>query len=318
MVAGVKTRPSRTLPVELGSDSGQVERERVAEIQRARMLMAMAEVTCESGLANASVAHVVERAGVSRRTFYEVFEDREDCFLASLQDAISCARRYVYEARDPGARWIEGIRHGLEGLLRFLDDHPVMGRLVTVESAGAGPRSLELRALALAQLIAAVDVGRARAKTVAPCTPLTAEGVVGGALAVVHAHMLRRDPGRFVDLLNPLTSMIALPYLGPAAARKESERYVEVPSRRVSGAVESPLRDLGMRLTYRTVRTLAAVAESPGSSNRAIGEASGIGDQGQVSKLLARLEKLGLIENARIGPPKGAPNVWILTELGRR
>src|SRR6476660_10312168 len=60
----------------------------VTEIQRARMIAAMIDVVSERTRANATVAHVVARSGVSRRTFYEHFEDREDCFLAAFDDAI--------------------------------------------------------------------------------------------------------------------------------------------------------------------------------------------------------------------------------------
>ncbi len=62
-----------------------VGREQVAELQRARILTAMVQEISERGGANVSVAHVVARSGVSRRTFYEIFDDREDCFLASAR-----------------------------------------------------------------------------------------------------------------------------------------------------------------------------------------------------------------------------------------
>ena len=61
---------------------------------------------------------------------------------------------------------------------------------------------------------------------------------------------------------------------------------------------------------------LTAVVANPGCSNRVIGDASGIGDQGQISKLLGRLERLGLVENARTDVSKGAANAWALTEQG--
>jgi predicted transcriptional regulator len=81
-----------------------------------------------------------------------------------------------------------------------------------------------------------------------------------------------------------------------------------------------PLRDLDMRLTYRTVRVLEAIGElrapGPHPSNRQVAEAAGIRDQGQVSKLLARLQQLGLIENAGDGLAKGEPNAWMLTKRG--
>jgi hypothetical protein len=75
-----------------------------------------------------------------------------------------------------------------------------------------------------------------------------------------------------------------------------------------------------MRLTYRTVRVLTAIAELGGRgvhpSNREIGVASGMNDQGQISKLLSRLHRLGLIDNTVAGPGRGAPNAWALTPKG--
>ena len=71
-----------------------------------------------------------------------------------------------------------------------------------------------------------------------------------------------------------------------------------------------------MRLTYRTVRVLVAIGANPGASNREVAEGSGIADQGQISKLLRRLEGLQLVENHGEGQVKGAPNAWYLTERG--
>ena len=72
-----------------------------------------------------------------------------------------------------------------------------------------------------------------------------------------------------------------------------------------------------MRLTYRTVRVLMAVADNPGGSNRRLADGAGIGDQGQISKLLRRLDGLGLIANTGAGFIRGAPNSWVLTAKGR-
>jgi DNA-binding MarR family transcriptional regulator len=73
-----------------------------------------------------------------------------------------------------------------------------------------------------------------------------------------------------------------------------------------------------MRITYRTLRVLGAIAEHSGASNRTIGEAADIYDQGQISKLLARLEGLGLVENVSGNDhkPTGEPNAWRLTARG--
>ncbi len=120
--------------------------------------------------------------------------------------------------------------------------------------------------------------------------------------------------------------MIVLPYLGPAAARRERARALPV-APRVSvtpamsahgGGGEDPLKGVPMRLTYRTARVLQATATHPGGSNRLIGEHADIHDQGQISKLLGRLKGLGLLQNAGAGQAKGEPNAWRLTELGER
>jgi DNA-binding IclR family transcriptional regulator len=71
-----------------------------------------------------------------------------------------------------------------------------------------------------------------------------------------------------------------------------------------------------MRLTYRTLMVLSAIATNPGTSNRHVAEHAGIHDQGQISKLLGRLTKLGLIHNTGQGQPNGEPNAWTLTHKG--
>ena len=107
-----------------------------------------------------------------------------------------------------------------------------------------------------------------------------------------------------------------LPYLGPEAAAREVEHPVPRARRRATTPAD-PLRELDMRLTYRTVRVLLAIAERPGASSRQVADASGVADQGQISKLLWRLEHLGLIANTTDGRGRGEPNAWILTPKGR-
>ena len=295
-----------------------VGRESVAEIQRARMLAAMVDVVAERGAANASVAHVVARSGVSRRTFYEIFEDREDCFLATFDQAVERIAEQVVPAYEAPGSWQAKIRAALTELLACLDEDPRIGRLLIVESLAAGPKALRHRTRVLAGLIAAIDAGRKTGigtRTNQP-PPLSAEGVAGGALSVLHARLTGGEPKPLVELVNPLMGMIVLPFLGQAAANRENDQ--QIPKKRPPHKTpqRDPLQDLDMRLTYRTVRVLMAVATSPGSSNRIIGNGAGIEDQGQISKLLTRLQRLGLIDNAGAGPARGEPNAWTLTNKG--
>jgi DNA-binding MarR family transcriptional regulator len=168
----------------------------------------------------------------------------------------------------------------------------------------------------LAQVIAIVDEGRGAGKAGESLSPLMAEGVVGGVFSLIHARLLENDDALLVDLLNPSMAMIVLPYLGPAAARRELAQPVPEAACRSRRIAENPLRDLEMRLTYRTVRALLAIGAHPGASNRQIADSAGIRDQGQISKLLARLEHLGLVKNAGVAQRQGEPNAWTLTEKG--
>jgi AcrR family transcriptional regulator len=306
----------------------------VTEIQRARMIAAMIDVVSERGRSNATVAHVVARSGVSRRTFYEVFDDFEDCFLAALDQSIAHAADYVLGGYDSKEKWRTRLRTALIGLLEFLEDEPAMGRLCIVETLGAGRRVDERRLRTLDTVIAVIDEGRRESRSATALPPLTSEGVVGGVLSVLHARLVphsgtphggghpkgtgqaseHRDS--LLGLSGALMGMIVLPYLGPAAAQKENSRPTPERRGRSRAVTTDPLRDLEMRLTYRTVRVLLSIATTPGASNREIGAAAGIEDQGQISKLLSRLERLGLIENSGAGQVRGAPNAWALTKKG--
>jgi AcrR family transcriptional regulator/DNA-binding MarR family transcriptional regulator len=313
-------------------------RERVIDIQRARIVAAMVKECAERGVGNVTVAHVVARAGVSRRTFYELFEDREDCFLGAFDEGIARASRYVLEGYDPNAAWVRRVRSALGSLLSFLDVERELGQLLIVGSLGAGHRALRRRQRGIAQITALIEEGAALAgtgesvKAGTEPPPLTAEGVVGGVLSVLHARLIASTPLQgaphdvalagaehsLIELTGPLMSMIVLPYLGPAAARRELARAVPKRPTDVPRLEGNPLGELEMRLTYRTVRVLMAIAAHPGSSNRTIADAAEVTDQGQMSKLLARLHDIGLVANTGGGAARGEPNAWTLTEKGWR
>lgn len=333
-------RPSRT------SRRGVVVSRRegaagVSEVQRARMLSSAARVVSEHGYQKMSVARVAGGARVSRRTFYDVFEDREDCFLAIFEDALERAGARVSGAyggwSDSGvgagrSGWCERVRAALTELLVFFDEEPRVASLLVVDALGAGPRVLERRAEVLKGLSVRLQADGSRAAGAKEIAPLMGEGVSGAVLGVLHTRISQKDSKATLELLNPLMAMIVLPYLGQAVSRRELERRAPRPAsrssrvggeRRDGGSSSSsvggdPLEGLSMRITYRTLRVLGALAENPGASNRMAGEAADIYDQGQISKLLARLEGLGLVENTSGNDhrPTGEPNAWRLTARG--
>ena len=299
----------------------------VAEVQRSRILGAAVAVVSAYGYPKMTVSRVTGRAGVSRRTFYDLFEDRDDCFLAVFEDAVVRASGVLASAYETGGRsWRERVRVGLGALLGFFDEQPAVCSLLVVDALKAGPVVQKRRGEMLKRLAIALQEDGVQAGSGRELPPLTGEGVVGAVLGVVHTRLSSGQSGPMSELLNPLMAMIVLPYLGPAAAQREMER----PAPKAPGATNrrgtaSPssgpsgdlFHDLPMRLTYRTLRVLNAIAQKPGASNRLIGEMAGASDQGQISKLLARLEKLGLVANSGLGQAYGDCNSWRLTARGR-
>ncbi len=304
-------------------------RVRVSEMQRSRLLGAAVAAVNEEGYANVTVAHITERARVSRRTFYDLFENREACLGSLIEDIVATIEGEIARAGLDGLSWRERVRGGLVAILSFFDREPALARVCVVQSLRGGPDVLRRREEILARLVGVLDAGRdegTASSRGSGVTPLTAEGLIGASLAIIYARLQRAGKGTpsLVSLTGELMSMIVLPYLGAAAARRELSRALPVQAGSVSrrdastsvSSGDDPLAGVPMRLTYRTALVLGCIAQEPGASNRAIGDRAEVSDQGQISKLLARLERLGLIANTGDGHLKGEPNAWWLTPKG--
>jgi AcrR family transcriptional regulator len=292
-------------------------------MQRSRLLVGAVGAIEEHGYAGTTVAHITARAKVSRRTFYELFADREACLVALIEDVLALLEDELAQAGLEGLPWRERVRGGLVVILGFFDREPALARVCVVQALSSGPRVLRRREELLTRLAGVLDEGRGGSSRAGDCTPLTAEGLVGAAFGIVHARLWRGERKALLGLVGELMGLIVLPYLGPAAARREQAMPApKAPARARSGLLarmvpsEDPLQGVQMRWTYRTARVMQGICELPGASNRAVADYAGIHDQGQVSKLLARLQRLGLIANTDDGHVRGEPNAWRLTPLG--
>ncbi|HEY3970052.1 MAG TPA: hypothetical protein VGL79_01525 [Solirubrobacteraceae bacterium] len=295
----------------------------------------MAEEVAIRGTSSLTVARVIARGRVSRRLFYEQFADIEDCLLASFDWGVAKARAAVVETVDAEQSWRAQMRAGLAALLRFFDEQPLLAELCVVHAAGGGSRVLERRAQVMAELCEVVDRGRTEASGTRPPGRLVAEGVVGAVVAVLYTRLLARGASAAAGLAEPaeresamielhgeLMNLIVLPYLGAAIAARELGRSAPQPPPKASAIEALPTgrgvqEDSAARLTYRTLRVLRAIAELPAASNREVAERAGIVDQGQISKILTRLEYQGLVANrSGSSAARGTPNSWWLTERG--
>jgi AcrR family transcriptional regulator len=290
-------------------------RRQPSELYRTRLLRAAAQICSEGGLESVTVARVVARAGCSRRKFYDLFADRDACLLAALEHAVERATSRVTPSHAAAGRWIDKTRAGLLALLEFFEDEPELATLCLVVAPAGGRPMLAYRAAVVHQLARVLDGARSIDRLRPPFP--TAQVIVGGILETLRDRLADRDHEPLTTLLQPLMAIIVLPYFGAARASQELRRSSP---QRIRDRRETAPRDRLplplMRLTRRTLLTLAAIASRPGMSNREVSEAAGVADQGQMSKLLSRLQRLGLVENSGLGQRYGESNAWRVTETG--
>jgi hypothetical protein len=171
---------------------------------------------------------------------------------------------------------------------------------------------------ALQPLTRLIDEGRGVMPPSRKPPPLDVQVVLGRVLGLIYARLIAPDSRSLMELLNPLTSMIVLPYLGKAALGRQLGQTVpkRAPGSRKPKPTGDPTDGLKLRLTYRTLAVLEAIRREPGLSNVEICDRAGVTDQGQMSKLLKRVAYHDLAQNFGAGHPKGEANAWMLTRRG--
>lgn len=200
----------RTLPPDL-----------VKAVQRERLLAAMIEAIAEIGYNTLTVQNVLTRAGISRPTFYEQFEDKEDCFLAAFDAAAARMRgRVEAAASEAGSIWRDQMRGGLVGLLGFIADEPQEARAVIVEARASTPAGLRRRDELLDRYAACIDA-LVREDLDEPPSAIAAAGVVGGIESVLYTRLQRGETEDLGELLPSLMYFAVLAYAGREAAGDE-------------------------------------------------------------------------------------------------
>ena len=199
-------------------------REAVTESQRGRILEAMIEVVAERGYPETRVVDVISLAGVSRKTFYELFDSKEDCFLVAydlLLGNLLGDTAEGYESK-PSAPWAQRLAAGLSALLVHLSEHPDEARFAIVEVLAAGPKALARRDAALRQFTGFIDAGRAETSVELPA--ITSLSLAGGVNELLYSEILHGAAARLPSRLPDLMFWLSLPFLGTEGAAAERER----------------------------------------------------------------------------------------------
>lgn len=201
-----------------------LSREAVAESQRDRLLNAMTVTVGRRGYRDAHITDVVDRAGVSRRTFYEQFGGKEECFAAAYARALEQLVVTAREAFDAEDAWADSLRAGLGALLDALAKRPEVARVCFVEILAAGPQAARRRDEAMRGFLPLFE----SAPTEVPRTMRIFESLGMGRIAdlseVLHREVAAGRTDELPELLPELAYIMVLPFLGPEAAAKELGR----------------------------------------------------------------------------------------------
>ncbi len=197
-------------------------REFVVHNQRERLIAGLAEAIAENGYSGTTIAHITRHAAVSRRTFYEHFSSKDECFVAAYDTVMEELRGRVSAAFEAADDWPHAVKAGIGAMLEFLAAEPHLARLCMVEALVAGPVVVERYDAAIQSFVPYFQSGRdgRPPEVLARLSPTTEEALVGGMVSLISRRIIAGKAEELNDLLPDLVEFTLTPYLGSAEAAK--------------------------------------------------------------------------------------------------
>jgi len=193
----------------------------IARSQRERLLEAAVRVVAEKGYAATTVADLTREAGISRTTFYAMFDDKEGCFLAAYDGIADALVRRVSAAYEAEEGWPSRARAGLAELLEALADEPDIARLAIVDVGAAGPAAQRRYRAVLQRLTPLFDEGRDFAPGGRGLPANTSRMAIGAVAGLISDEVTEGRAEYLPSLLSEVLFATLVPYIGPAAAARE-------------------------------------------------------------------------------------------------
>jgi AcrR family transcriptional regulator len=197
----------------------RLSREFIAHHQRVRIIAALATETAEKGYRAVTVAAIVKRAGIARKTFYENFSSKEECFLAAQEMAMARTLERVIEAAGTHEHWPRRIQAGLTAFLDYVAAEPALARTCMVEALAAGPAAVEYHEESQQAFVSLLRLGRDVTPYGRELPEAMEEAIVGGVFWIVYQRLVTADDGAVTALLPELVEFALTPYLGAEDAR---------------------------------------------------------------------------------------------------
>jgi len=195
----------------------------VTRNQRERMYAAMVAAVSANSYEATRVADVVKLSGVSRSAFYKHFDDKLDCFLATLDELVVLAYRRLADAYDVDQPWEERLRGVADALLDLLLEQPAAARMCLVEVYAAGPQAVQRLDSAIFAAEGALADAFEESPERAGMPRDVVRAIAGGVLKTVHTRLRR---GQEAELIHELPQLIdwALSYRAPSGKLRRPRR----------------------------------------------------------------------------------------------
>jgi AcrR family transcriptional regulator len=191
-----------------------LSRQFVFENQRERIIKATIQTVGEKGYAEATVADVIRLAELSRKTFYDHFKSKEDCFLAAYDTIVKRITALALDAYEHAESWTDGLRDALRVSLKLLSSEPHVARLALVEILAAGPLALERYDRAMRQFIPMLEAGRGESVHGEEIPAKVSEEVIGGVTQTLYMQVLEGTGSTLEDSFEELLYFALVPFIG--------------------------------------------------------------------------------------------------------
>lgn len=201
-------------------------REFVTHNQRERLIAGLAEAIAENGYSGTTIAHITRHAAVSRRTFYEHFSSKDECFVAAYETVMTQLRERVGEAFEGEDDWPRAVRAGIAAMLAFLAAEPNLARLCMVEALVAGPVVVERYDSAIESFVPYFQSGREgrSPEVLSRLSPTTEGALIGGMMSLISRRIIAGKTAELESLLPDLVEFTLTPYLGSDEAAEVARR----------------------------------------------------------------------------------------------
>lgn len=202
-----------------------IDPELLAHNQRERLIAAIAAAVAEHGYNDTTIAQITDLAAVSKRTFYENFAGKEQCFLAAYEALDGYIADLMSEAAAPESEWPDQIAAAFAALIRFLAERPNFARLYLIESVVVGETLVPAREQTSDRFNALLAPGRKLDSLAREPAEGIEEALIGGALTLLARRIIAGEGEELDRFIPAVIDFVLSPYLGPEVAREVAERH---------------------------------------------------------------------------------------------